>query len=228
VLGVQVEVEVGALLGLDLVERVLEEVAVDVEHGLAEHLDEPPVGVPGEPLAARLLGEALHRLVVEPDVEDGLHHPGHGRGGTRADRDQERVGGVAERLAHRLLQRHQVLADLLVELGRGAAVLQVVPAGVGGDGETGRDRQPEVGHLRQVGALAAEQVLLVLVALAEVVDPLRGRLAGHRDTSALVFPRPGAFPCKDDAASTRRPKRPIDDVPLIVAEEVGRREPWAG
>ena len=55
VLGVQVEVELGALLALDLVEGVLEQLAVDVEDGLAEHLDQPAVGVPGEPLAARLL-----------------------------------------------------------------------------------------------------------------------------------------------------------------------------
>ena len=39
-LGVEVEVEVGALLALDLVEGVLEQVAVDVEDGLAEHLDQ--------------------------------------------------------------------------------------------------------------------------------------------------------------------------------------------
>ena len=64
--------------------------------------------------------------------------------------------------------------------GGRAAVLQVVAAGVGGDREAGRDGQAQVGHLGEVRALAAEQVLLVLAALAEVVDPLRRRLAGHR------------------------------------------------
>jgi hypothetical protein len=184
VLGVQVEIEVRALLALHLVQGVLEELAVDVEHGLAEHLDQPAIGVPGEPLAAGLLRQPLHRLVVEADVEDGLHHPGHGGGGTGAHRHQQRVGRVAERLVHGLLQVGEVFADLGVQFGRGAAVLQVVPAGVGGDRETGRHGQSQIGHLGQVGALAAQQVLLVLIAFAEVVDPLRLRRlissAGHR------------------------------------------------
>jgi hypothetical protein len=172
VFGVQVQVEVGALLGLHLVEGVLEQVAIDVEDGLAEHLDQPAIGVPGEALVARLLGQPPHRLVVQADVEDGLHHPRHGRRGARPDRDQQRVGRVAQGLAHGLLERLQVLGHLVVELGRRAAVLEVVTAGVGRDREAGRDGQAEVGHLRQVGALAAQQVLLVLVALAEVEDPL--------------------------------------------------------
>jgi hypothetical protein len=73
-----------------------------------------------------------------------------------------------------------VLADLGVEVGWRAAVLQVVAAGVGGDGEAGRHGQAQVRHLRQVGSLATQQVLLLLAALAEVVDPLGGRSAGHR------------------------------------------------
>src|SRR3712207_7111179 len=54
-------------------------------------------------------------------------------------RDQQRVVRVAQGLAHGLLQRREVLADLVVELRRGAAVLQVVAAGVGGDREARRD-----------------------------------------------------------------------------------------
>jgi hypothetical protein len=87
-----------------------------------------------------------------------------------AHRHQQRVVGVAEPLAHRLLERGEVLGDLLGEPAGWPPVLEVVPAGLGGDREPGRHRQPEVGHLGEVGALAAEQVLLVLVALAEVVD----------------------------------------------------------
>ena len=47
---------------------------------------------------------------------------------------------------------------------------EVGAARLGGDGEPRRDRQTQVGHLGQVGALAPQQVLLVLVALGEVVD----------------------------------------------------------
>ena len=51
------------------------------------------------------------------------------------------------------------------------------------DREAGRDGQAEVGHLGEVRALAAEQVLQVLVALGEVVDVLR---------HAPSLPHPGA------------------------------------
>ncbi len=73
-------VQVGVLApALQRVERPFEQVAVDAEHGLAEHLDEPAVGVPGEAVvAAGLLGQPVDGLVVEPDVEHGLHHPRHG------------------------------------------------------------------------------------------------------------------------------------------------------
>ena len=92
---VEVEVVVAAAGLLGGGDGVLEVLAVDVEHRLAEHLDQPPVGVPGEPLAAGLLGQALHRLVVEPDVEDRLHHAGHRELRSGAHRHQQRVVGVA-------------------------------------------------------------------------------------------------------------------------------------
>ena len=115
VLGVQVDVVADALGLLRRVDGVLEVLAVDVEHGLAEHLDQPPVGVPGEPLVAGLLGQALHRLVRQADVQDGVHHAGHGELRAGPDADQQRVGRVAELAAHRLLECVQVAGDLLVK-----------------------------------------------------------------------------------------------------------------
>ena len=61
------------------------------------------------------VGQAADRLVVEADVEDRLHHPGHRELRAGADADQQRVGRVAEPAAHRLLERAQVLVDLAVE-----------------------------------------------------------------------------------------------------------------
>jgi hypothetical protein len=49
-------------------------------------------------------------------------------------------------------------------------------AGLGGDREAGRHREPEVGHLGQVRSLAAEEELLVPVALLEGVDVLHSDL----------------------------------------------------
>ena len=53
-----------------------------------------------------------------------------------------------------------------------ATLLQVVATRLGGDREAGGHREAQAGHLRQVRRLAAEQVLLVLITLAEVVDEL--------------------------------------------------------
>ena len=83
--------------------------------------------------------------------------------------------GVAELLAGALLERRQRLVDLLVE-ALGEAVLAHV-----GDARLGRDREParhpigaqDARHLRDVGALAAEQLAHVPRALGELVDPFR-------------------------------------------------------
>ena len=181
--GVEVEVVLGALrLVFSLVEGVLEEFAVGAEHGLAEHREQAAVGVPGEPVVAALLREAVHALVVEADVEDGVHHAGHRELRAGADRDEQRVVGVAEGLAHRLLEAREVLADLVGHLGRRTAAREVGAARLGGDDEAGRHREPDVGHLGEVRALAAEQVLHVSVAFAEVVHILR-----HWERSSRVI-----------------------------------------
>jgi hypothetical protein len=65
-----------------------------------------------------------------------------------------------------------VLGHLVVQAGRQVAVAQVGHARLGGDDEPGRHGQAQVGHLGEVGALAAEQVLHVLAALGEVVHEL--------------------------------------------------------
>ena len=182
VVGVEVEVVRGALGLLRLLERLGEVLALDVQHRGAEHLHEAAVGVPGEARVAGLGGEALDRRVVEADVEDGLHHPGHRELGAGADGHQQRVVGLAELLAHRLLERDEVLGDLVGEAGGLVAVDEVGPAGLGGDGEPGRHRQAEVRHLGEVRALPSEQVLLVLVALAERVHELGHAASGARAT----------------------------------------------
>ena len=101
---VGVEVGVGGALTLGVlraIERFLEGVGRHVHHDLAEHLDEPAVGIAREPhVAARLLGQPLQRFLVEAQVQDGVHHAGHRELGAGPDADQQRVAGIAEPLAH--------------------------------------------------------------------------------------------------------------------------------
>ena len=107
---------------LRLVERSLEGVRRHVHHDLAEHLDEPAVGVAREPhIALGLLRETHHRPIVQSEVEDRVHHPGHRELRAGSDRDEERVVGIAEALVHRLLEPAEMLAGLLQHLGRRTA-----------------------------------------------------------------------------------------------------------
>ncbi len=73
--------------------------------------------------------------------------------------------------------------DLGAEPRRELLGLEVGDAERAGDGEAGRDRNAEVGHLGQAGALAAEHVLhgrgAVGPALAEEVDQRLGVGAAH-------------------------------------------------
>ena len=171
-LGRQLGVElhaVGLLLVVeDLVERIviLFVLRLEAEHDVAVHGDEAAIAVVGEPLVARLGGQTGGGLVVEPEVQDGVHHAGHRGARARADRDQQRVRRVAELGAHQLLHPRHRAADVGVELlGELLAVGVELGADLGGDGESRGDRQADVGHLGQVRALAAEEVLHLLVAL---------------------------------------------------------------
>src|SRR6185437_13636846 len=95
-------------------------------------------------------------------------------------RDEQRILGVAERLARLLLDHMQRRLRLLPHaFGELLAVGVIFIAGFGGDGEAGRHWQARVGHLRHARALAAQQVAHRGVALAEEVDPLARRLL-HR------------------------------------------------
>ena len=102
-LGVEIGVELGLLLLLLAVENFLKSVLGNVEHHPAEHLDQAAIGVIGEARIVAALGQALDRLVVQAEVEDGIHHAGHGELCARANADQQRIVGAAELLALQLL-----------------------------------------------------------------------------------------------------------------------------
>ena len=85
VLSVELGIALNAAFLLHVVQRVGEEVSVDVQNGLTEHLDEATVGVPRETLVAGNFGQAVDGFVVQADVEDSFHHAGHRELCARAD-----------------------------------------------------------------------------------------------------------------------------------------------
>jgi hypothetical protein len=187
VVGGEFGVEREALVFLGDLQRFLERAVIEFEDDVGVHLDEAAIAVPGEPCVFGGLREALDGLVVEAEIEDGVHHSRHRCAGAGADRDEQRVCGIAEGLAGDGLDVREAGGDLVAQRLRELAALLVIDrAEIGRDREARRDRQADRRHLGEVRALAAEQVLVALAAIrntaAEAVHIL-----GHRGSSKCLF-----------------------------------------
>ena len=173
VVGVEFGIELDALFFLHLVDDLLEILLGKLHDDIGEHLHETAIGVVGETRVAGLLRQTLHHGGVEAEVQDGVHHAGHGRTGAGTHRNEQRVDRIAEFLAGLGLQLGKTRVDLLLDFVADlAAVLIVLGAGFGGNGEAVRHRHAEVGHFREVRALTAEELPHGAVALFEKVDIL--------------------------------------------------------
>jgi len=127
---------------------------------VAEHVDEAAVAVPARARVARAFDEAEHRLVVEAEVEDRVHHARHGDRRARTDGDQQRILGIAQLLLHLGFQLLELGLELLEHpLGILVVVRGIVGARFGRNREARRHRQVRVGHFGEVRALAAEDRL---------------------------------------------------------------------
>ena len=161
------------------------------------------VGVIREVRVVGLLGQALDGHVVQAQVQDGIHHAGHGSASAGTNGNQEGVLFVAEFLAGDFFGLGQsgidLLNDFIVDL---LAVGVVTGAGLGGHGEALRHRQTQIGHFGQVGALAAQKLAHVGVAFFEQVHILchcvsfssryidRGRITGGTIPQCSSFHQP--------------------------------------
>ena len=179
VVTIEIGVERVALAVLVGVEDVLEMMVLEAHHDVGIHRDEAAIAVIGEALVAGQFGQSFHGYVVEAEVEDGIHHARHRGAGAGAHRHQQRVLRIAKTLAGDLADGGQRLLDLRLQVLRVTLVVGVVVhADRGRDGEAGGHGQAEIGHLGEVGALAAEQVaqtgLALSLAAAERIDPLAG------------------------------------------------------
>ena len=184
VLGGELHVLSDALLGLHLVNELLEILLAHLHDHVRVHLDETAIAVPGPAGVIGLLCNDRHHVLVETQIQDGVHHTGHGGPCAGTDGDQQGILVIAELLAGDLLHLlnifHDLGHDLVVDL---AAVLIVLGAGLGGDGEALRHRQTNIGHFRQIGALTAQQLTHLCVALCEQVTIL----LTHADSSIYHY-----------------------------------------
>jgi hypothetical protein len=119
-----------------------------IHHHIAEHHNEAAIGVIHK---SRIFGESNHALsglVVQPQIENGVHHAGHRKLRARTHRDQQRVLRVAESFAHPLLHHLELIAHLVHQIIGQSSAPHIVAAHIGRDSKTGRYRQPDGGHLR--------------------------------------------------------------------------------
>ena len=81
----------------------------------AVHLQKPPVTVPCKFCITSLDRKRLDNLIINAQVQDGIHHAGHrfARAGTH--RKQQRILEIAKLLPHGLLNFGNIGFDLAVQ-----------------------------------------------------------------------------------------------------------------
>ena len=101
------------------------------------HHDQASVGIPDK---TRIFGFSYHAGDSgrgEPDIEDRIHHSGHGRTGAGATRDQKRIDGIAVFLIHNnfdLLHPDENLFGQFI--GKFTPVSIISSTALGANGET--------------------------------------------------------------------------------------------
>ena len=187
ILGAELGVENRANLDLMVLDQLLEMVMLDAEHDLPVHLQKAAVAVIREALVATVFGETVDGVVVETEIEHGVHHARHRGARARAHRHKERLFRIAEFGADRCLDIGERGGDLFLQIGRIAVVMRVeIGADLGRDREAGRHRQAKIGHFGETRTLAAEQI-------AQIALPLGGAAAKTVDPFRHGFPHPSIW-----------------------------------
>ena len=155
---------------------MLEVLLADLHNDVGEHLDETAVGVIDKPCESGIgiaLDHGIDNIIVQAQIQNGIHHAGHGGTGAGTDGDQQRVGEIAELLAVDLLHLIHVLHDLghdlIIDF---LAVLVVLGAGLRRNSKALGNRQSDSGHFRQIRTLATQKLSHGTVTLGEQINIL--------------------------------------------------------
>ncbi len=169
IIGRKFGIEIESAIFLGDFQRLFKRAMIEFEHDIGIHLDEPAIAVPRKARVARRGCEALYGNVVKPQIQNGIHHPGHRHPRAGADRDEQRIGGVAEGLAGHVLNMRDAVGDFSADaVGEGLAVRIISAAHLGRDREAGRHRQANRGHAVKIGTLAAKDILVAANGLVPV------------------------------------------------------------
>ena len=173
IVGIQLYVLRYALFFLHLVDDLLKLALGQFHNDVREHLNETAIGVISKTGVVGQLGQTLDSLIIQTEVQNGIHHAGHGSTGTGTNRNQQGVVDIAELLADQFFQVSQVgenlCLDILIDL---TAICIILGAGFRGNGKALGHGHAGLGHFGQVRTLTAEELSHVLVAFRELVHIL--------------------------------------------------------
>ena len=175
-IGFQIGVEMVTLAVFILFQNILEVVMIDFQHDIGIHLDETAIAVISKARIAGTRRNRFHRHIIETEIEHGIHHARHRGTGTRAHRQQKRIFRIAKNTTRNLAHFIERCLNLRFQIRRiGLFVFVIIGTDFGADGQTGRNWQAEIAHLRQIGPLAAEQITHIRLpfgtAVTERINP---------------------------------------------------------
>ena len=142
-----------------------------LHYHVGEHLYKTAVGVIRKPGISGKFCKFLYNLVVQPQIQDGVHHARHGctRAGTHGN--QQRIPGVGEFLFAKVLHFSKIFIDFRLNIVVNLAAIRVIlGAGFSCNSEALRDGHSKTRHFSKVRSLATEELAQLAAALRKHVN----------------------------------------------------------
>ncbi len=133
----------------------------EAQHNVAVHLYKAAIAIPREAFVIGFFDDALYRIIVHPEVQDGIHHAGHGSSGATADRKQQGIFVGTEFHAHDVFHVFNggfyIAGEQLTHLV--GAHLVKFDTGVCSDCKSGGYRNADQIHFGEVCTFTTQQIL---------------------------------------------------------------------
>ena len=85
-----------AAFKLRIFKRIFKQAVIDLHHDIAIHLDKPAIAVIGKTRIIGAAGKAFDRDVIQPKIENRVHHARHRGTRTRPNRNKKRVNRIGK------------------------------------------------------------------------------------------------------------------------------------
>ena len=170
---VEVDILLYALLRFHFVDEFFKVLFADFHNDVGVHLNETTIAVPCPTGVARFCGKDFNDFFVKTKVKNGVHHTGHRCASARTNGYEKGIFFIAEFFAGDVFEFFDVVHDFGLDIVIDSlAVFVVLRASFGRNGETLGNGKTDVGHFREVCALAAEKFTHVGVTFGEKINVL--------------------------------------------------------